>query len=345
MPILNSDGIDGLFLLSGEDSSIPMGELDSLIRIYHPNTELSSVGRRLVIAKNVNSETVDIISRRGAYVYIGGTFVTSIQNNVRVRDIEEVDFRPFIQNGDGFAIRMMGTRDEDVKVKIETIIGSAVTRQLPSLRVTLSNPDVLIWGVEQSKKIYLGCTRNWDRKKGWVQRRARSKPFFHASALYPKFARALVNLTMAREHETILDPFCGTGTILQEASLMNIEAIGIDIDKKMCMGTNRNLKHLDLKRTSIIRSDSTVLPVKSADVIATDLPYGRCSSTKGKTLRTILDSFLRDTCRILPLGRKATLVYPKGIKLILPPELVLTQKHEIFMHTNLTRVVVVLERQ
>ena len=345
MSILKSDGIDGIFLLSGEDSSIPMGEIDSLIRIYHPNTEISSIGRRLVIAKNVNSDTVDIISQRGAYVYIGGTLVTSIRNKVRVRGIERVDFRPFIQNDDGFAIRMMGTRDEAVKVKIETVIGSAVTRQFPSVRVNLSNPDVLIWGVEHSNILYLGCTRKWYRKKGWVQRRARSKPFFHASALYPKFARALVNLTMARENETILDPFCGTGTILQEASLMNIEAIGLDLDKKMCRGTYRNLKHLDLKRTSIIRSDSTVLPVKAADVIATDLPYGRCSSTKGKTLRTILDSFLRDTCRILPRGRKATLVYPKGTKLILPSELVLTQKHEIFMHTHLTRVIVVLERQ
>ncbi len=345
MPILKSDDADGLFLLSGEESSIPLAELEALIRIYNPNSKLFSIGQRLVIAKNVNSDTVDIISQRGAYVYVGGMFVTSFQKKSQLKDIEKIDFSPFIQKDDGFAIRIMGTRDEGVKVKLETIIGSAVTRQLPSVAVRLSHPDVLIWGYRHSNIIYLGCTRNWYEKKGWRQRRARSKPFFHASALYPKFARALVNLTMVREHETILDPFCGTGTILQEASLMDIEAIGLDIDKKMCRGTFRNLKHLDLRRTTIIRSDSTSLPMKTADGIATDLPYGRCSSTKGKTLPTILDSFLRETVRILSSGKKATLVYPKGIKLILPPELLMTQQHEIFIHSHLTRVVAVLERQ
>lgn len=345
MAILKNDDADLLFLLSGEESTIPMSELEALIRVYNPKSDLFSIGRRLVIAKNVNSDTVDIIAQRGAYVYIGGRFVTSFQSKSQPKDIENIDFKPYIQEDDAFAVRIMGTRDEGRKVKLETMIGSAVTRQLPSVVVRLSHPDVLIWGCGHSNKIYLGCTRNWYPKKGWRLRRARSKPFFHASALYPKFARALVNLTMVREDETILDPFCGTGTVIQEASLMNIEAIGLDLDKKMCRGTYRNLKHLHLKRTSLVRCDSTVLPIKTADAIATDLPYGRCSSTKGKTLPTIMDSFLREMCRILPSGKKATLVYPKGIKLILPRELVMTQMHEIFIHTHLTRVIAVLERQ
>ncbi|MFQ6010721.1 MAG: DNA methyltransferase [Nitrososphaerales archaeon] len=331
--------------MSGEDSSIPRSELEALVRIYNPNPEMLSVGKRLVKLENIRADTIDTISRRGAYVTIGGRFVTSFHNESSDKDFDKIDFGQYIRDGDGYAIRVMGTRDEDAKMKLETTIGSAIRRQHSGAKARLSDPDILFWGRVHLDRIYLGCTRYWAQKKGWNQRRGRSKPFFHASALYPKFARALVNLTMVRERDMILDPFCGTGTIIQEASMMNIEAIGLDLEKRMCSGASRNLKSMDLKKTSIVRSDSTLLPMKSADGIATDLPYGRCSSTKGKTLSRILDSFLLEMCRVLAPGKKGTIVYPKGVDLILPSDLVMTQTHEIVVHRHLTRVVAVLERR
>lgn len=45
----------------------------------------------------------------------------------------------------------------------------------------------------------------------------------------PRLARVLVNLAMKRPHGCLLDPFCGLGTILQEALMLGYEVYGLDI--------------------------------------------------------------------------------------------------------------------
>jgi tRNA G10 N-methylase Trm11 len=49
--------------------------------------------------------------------------------------------------------------------------------------------------------------------------------------LRPKVARALINICLGPQKEgTVLDPFCGSGTVLLEAALMNYGAVGCDVD-------------------------------------------------------------------------------------------------------------------
>src|SRR3989344_6013764 len=62
--------------------------------------------------------------------------------------------------------------------------------------------------------------------------------------LPPKLARLMVNLSGVQpEGSAILDPFCGSGTILMEAALMGSKAvIGSDISKKAVADTGRNME-------------------------------------------------------------------------------------------------------
>lgn len=49
--------------------------------------------------------------------------------------------------------------------------------------------------------------------------------------LEPRLARACINLAVGtRETATVVDPFCGSGTVLLEADLMGLNQIGGDID-------------------------------------------------------------------------------------------------------------------
>ncbi len=48
--------------------------------------------------------------------------------------------------------------------------------------------------------------------------------------LPPKLAQMMINLTAPKPGSRVLDPFCGTGVILQEASLLGFEAYGSDIE-------------------------------------------------------------------------------------------------------------------
>lgn len=60
--------------------------------------------------------------------------------------------------------------------------------------------------------------------------------------LPPKLAQMMINL--AKPTELVYDPFCGSGTILQEALLMGFQAQGSDISEKAVADTRENLKWL-----------------------------------------------------------------------------------------------------
>ncbi|MEW6611105.1 MAG: hypothetical protein AB1352_05830 [Patescibacteria group bacterium] len=63
--------------------------------------------------------------------------------------------------------------------------------------------------------------------------------------LPPKIARMMVNLACVHPGETLLDPFCGSGTILQEALLLGIDRLwGSDYDKRAIDRTRANLEWL-----------------------------------------------------------------------------------------------------
>lgn len=66
--------------------------------------------------------------------------------------------------------------------------------------------------------------------------------------LPPKLARIMINLARAKEDATILDPFCGSGTILQEALLLGYKnLIGSDLSDKAVTDTKNNLEWLSNK--------------------------------------------------------------------------------------------------
>ncbi len=58
----------------------------------------------------------------------------------------------------------------------------------------------------------------------------------------PKVAQVMLNLANCPGGETILDPFCGIGTIVQEGLLLGFRMIGSDINKIAIKGSEQNLE-------------------------------------------------------------------------------------------------------
>ncbi|MBD3406760.1 MAG: methyltransferase domain-containing protein [Candidatus Lokiarchaeota archaeon] len=92
--------------------------------------------------------------------------------------------------------------------------------------------------------------------------RDESRPYVSAEiSTSPKICRTLLNFAGARPGETVLDPFCGTGTLLMEAIMLGIRAIGIDVDPDVLQGAHQNImwlsrdlgEHVDFE---LIRGDS-----------------------------------------------------------------------------------------
>jgi len=73
----------------------------------------------------------------------------------------------------------------------------------------------------------------------WAQRTAPNRPFFKPISLDPKLARTMVNLACP-EDGRLLDPFCGTGGLIVEGILRNLDCFGSDLAWPMVTGTREN---------------------------------------------------------------------------------------------------------
>ncbi len=63
-------------------------------------------------------------------------------------------------------------------------------------------------------------------------------------AMPPRLARIMVNLASCKAGQLLLDPFCGVGTILQEALLAKARVVGMDINPWCVKATVENLEWL-----------------------------------------------------------------------------------------------------
>ena len=103
-------------------------------------------------------------------------------------------------------------------------------------------------------------------------------------AIPPRLARIMVNLAACSEGKVLLDPFCGVGTILQEALLSKTKAIGVDINRWCVEATRRNMEWLkdeyglENAEYRVLRGDVHMLSQKigleQVDCIATEPDLG-----------------------------------------------------------------------
>lgn len=142
--------------------------------------------------------------------------------------------------------------------------------------------------------------------------------------LPPKLAQIIIN--MAGEG-IVLDPFCGSGVILQEALLMGREAIGSDIDERMVKSSEKNLQwlgeqHKNLPKYQLRQADATYGTWAGFDTVASEVFLGRplakipASEELNKIIRdanTITDKFLKNLQPQLKKGARICIAAPAWI--------------------------------
>ena len=75
--------------------------------------------------------------------------------------------------------------------------------------------------------------------------RGRPKRDAFVGMLPPKLAQIMINLSGAKPNDYLWDPFCGTGTVLQEAALIGVNAYGSDLSDKMISYTTENMNWVE----------------------------------------------------------------------------------------------------
>lgn len=142
-----------------------------------------------------------------------------------------------------------------------------------------------------------------------------------AASLRPTVAAAMVRLAGIGPGMTVVDPFCGAGTILAEALAVArirsrggaVHVLGGDIDPNAVFVTSQNLEHVG--HADIARWDATALPLErgSVDRIVTNPPFGKQLASL-EDIEPLYTAAAAEWDRILkPGGRAVVLVMEHDI--------------------------------
>lgn len=199
------------------------------------------------------------------------------------------------------------------------------------------------------QKIYLDGKRIWKSEAPqYPGREPKDKPAFHPTMLKPKLARLLINLARIKEGGRLLDPFCGTGSILIEAHYLDLNPVGIDLDSRAIEKSNINLKAYNLS-IKVDIGDATKLEDKykadSFDGIVTDLPYGRSSTLGGKEIQSLYYNFLKSALKVLKKGHYLVFMKPSYITNKIPAGFKKVGQGDLYAHKGLTRRAVILKKK
>jgi tRNA (guanine10-N2)-dimethyltransferase len=339
------------FLLSGEHPTLPFSELKAILEAgEHEYQVLGKMTQ--VLRVKANTESVKFIKFRSAMTRVCGVELLCCS-----ADAEEIfkmthsaPLEEFVQKGESFAVRVRRVRKSAshlLGVELERKLGELILDRVQGVKVDLANPQRTFFGVLTDDKFVFGLKIAEIPPKPFTRRRPRGRPFFHPSAMPAKLARCMVNLAKPKVGDFVLDPFCGTASMLIEAGLIGCRVLGLDVKRRMVKGSLRNLRHFGVKPEGMIVADALKPPIIKADCVVTDPPYGRSATTLRRETSQIIRDFLSTIQDCLAKGRRICIAAPKTIKAgRLGEELGLNhvESHFVYVHRSLTREIAVFQR-
>jgi len=341
----SDDGLTAYFAyVSGEHIGLAIAEVEALLNQFFIETELTWFGRlaRIVMPNN----PADFLLERAALIqYAGIILYESDSIDDITQGISDDEWMVHITKQDDFAVRTLcidEDNDLDMRLQIERNLGAHIVRATGA-DVNLRNPSVQILVLIMPEGITI-CKSNTSKLRMLLRgREPGKKEFFHPSMMNSSLARVMCNLAGVRIGDIVLDPFCGGGGILCEASHIGASVIGIDLSWKLLTGARVNLSNISVNY-SLIQADTQHLPINSVNRIVTDPPYGRASSTRGNKATKLIGSLLEVADSILQSkGECMCLCCDSEMKLsqiIQDVGLTVANQHSMRVHSGLVRDIV-----
>ena len=186
-------------------------------------------------------------------------------------------------------------------------------RRLSSVAVyknRLLDRGVEIVLVISKERIFIGKTKSVQEFESFgfrdIRRPRRDKK---SGIMPPKLARIMLNLARPKREGFLLDPFCGSGTILQEAIVLGYKnIIGSDVSQKAVSDTRRNINWL-FKKYGQFNKTKYNIKIFQADV----------RDLSGKTISDTVEMIVTEPFLGPPLHKKPKYSKIKRIFFTLEP--------------------------
>ncbi len=318
-----------LFELVGPNYDLSKAEVIGALQglSYSPETERYEEG---ILVLRTNCPPHKLFSRLG--------LTRRIHHHIATAPRKGYDFSKLFKDKDipkgSAAVRTRRIKGHEADTKeIREKLGAVIAEKN---LIDLDDPDHEIY-VLVSKNLFI--TKNiyeFDRKR-FSEREVKRRPFSCPISLKPWFTRALINLARPGEKPRLHDPFCGTGGVLIEGYNMGLKVSGGDIDADMIEGCRKNLREFEVEAELEVGDVSETIP-EDIDIIVTDPPYGRASSTSEEDLYSIYQRLFRTAQNRLKEEGHLAAVFP-GYDYIEMGEryLDLVETHMLKVHRSLDR--------
>lgn len=315
--------------LSGEHPTLPRAEVLASFEAEGVELRELTVGSTLLRAEAVGAIPRSL-ARVGLAHLASEELVHGSLEDVRgwARDVDLAGRR--------FRVRARGIGvDLDVR-GVEGALGADLGR---TGRVDLADPEVDL-RLLAADEFILGRVLHRVERSALEGRKVARRPFSLPISLHPKLARALVNLSRVRTGGVLLDPFCGTGGILLEASRIGLRAVGGDANVSMVLGARQSLRSLE-GHAEFVVADAGQGPWRPGRVagVATDPPYGRAATTRREPRESLYDRAFGALAQALPRGGHLAVALPSEAAVeAAARHLELVERHALRVHRSLTRI-------
>jgi len=340
------------FLVSGEHPTLPSSEVKAVLEAEGFTYEVLD-GFPQVFRVRSDISCIEAVQRRASMTRVCGVeaFYCKAGMDEIFRGVEEADFSPYIDENESFAVRVRRIRGSSIGIETETLegeLGEKILNKVGGVRVNLRSPQKTFIGILTGNRFVFGLMKAEVRAKSFIKRGSKGKAFTHSAEMPPNLARCMVNLAQPRSGDVVVDPFCGTGSYLIEASLIGCKVLGFDVLRSMVRGSLRNLSRFDQGFEGLVVADAKCLPLLDGmvDCIVTDPPYGISASTMGLGRREVFEGFLSIAANLVKRGRRMCVAAPETVNIREIGERLgfkHVESHLIYIHRSLTREVAVFE--
>lgn len=273
--------------------------------IFGNTPDLSKLELELVSQKSPDKNLLEIADLLGGTVKIAERIgdISEISNYLISLNLPKIDFG--ISGKPEFS-KQVKRELEEVGIKARFVLpreGSELSSVVVKKQKLV---ELIVEGDTFGRTIWVQDFEEWNRRDFG---RPAADP--KSGMLPPKVARMMVNISGGK---TILDPFCGVGTILAEGLMVGASVIGSDVSEKQVAATKKNLDWLGSHPFKLIQSDARNISSKiteKIDAVVTEPDLGHSTdSNLREKLGYMYISSLEDWKKILKPGGKVVMVIP-----------------------------------
>lgn len=314
-------------------------------------TSLTEVFRTKIVVRQDTGKEVTLESRTPLEAILLRTSL--IVDAERILDVNphEIDwdevfsYNSRLEYGIPFTYKIEKTKGVDEKILSE--IDSAIKEKYKNAKISLTDPQVILRIHKSTIEGRYEIALKLPTGREIAQKR---EPYYRlyapSAAMSSILSRALVNIAKLKPVQVFLDPFCGTGSLTIEASLMGIFSIGIDINRRSIV-IARMLAEVFGAEVKYIVGDARNINLddNSVDGIATDPPYGISSPTYGVNIHDLYEEFLGEAHRLIKKGGRIVVCHTKSINVRELGERVglkFEKTYHMYVHSKLVRHITIL---